>query len=193
MIKRSFPPIADQQALILVLGTLPGEARAAVRGLTDAQLDTPYREGGWSSRQIVHHLADSHMNAFILVFGHPFFALTDDQLLTFRHRLGRLHPLRRYSDEELQELGSAERDVLAASSVGYKSAQELKGKADALVMLPSPMMVPETARLARLASRLPSACFSTSARACIPGLSSARLCAWQKCARYRKRNSLLTG
>jgi hypothetical protein len=43
---------------------LPTLARAAVAGLTDAQLDTPYREGGWSPRQIIHHLADSHLNAF---------------------------------------------------------------------------------------------------------------------------------
>ena len=39
--------------------------RAAVNGLTDAQLDTPYRDGGWTVRQVVHHVADSHMNAYI--------------------------------------------------------------------------------------------------------------------------------
>lgn len=44
---------------------LPAQARAAVAGLDDAALDTPYREGGWSPRQVIHHLADSHMNAFI--------------------------------------------------------------------------------------------------------------------------------
>lgn len=44
---------------------LPQEICEAVEGLDDAQLDTPYREGGWSPRQIVHHLADSHLNAFI--------------------------------------------------------------------------------------------------------------------------------
>ena len=44
---------------------LPGEIEAAVRGLDDRQLDTPYREGGWTVRQVVHHLADSHMNAFV--------------------------------------------------------------------------------------------------------------------------------
>jgi hypothetical protein len=36
-----------------------------VRGLTAPQLETPYRQGGWTVRQVVHHLADSHMNAFI--------------------------------------------------------------------------------------------------------------------------------
>jgi uncharacterized damage-inducible protein DinB len=44
---------------------LPGELRAAVEGLTDQQLGTPYRDGGWSPRQIAHHIADSHMNAVV--------------------------------------------------------------------------------------------------------------------------------
>lgn len=44
---------------------LPQLARAAVAGLDDAQLDTPYREGGWTPRQVIHHLADSHMNAYV--------------------------------------------------------------------------------------------------------------------------------
>ena len=43
---------------------LPVRVRQAVAGLDAAQLDTPYREGGWTVRQVVHHLADSHMNAF---------------------------------------------------------------------------------------------------------------------------------
>lgn len=44
---------------------LPAALRAAVQDLTDAQLDTPYREGGWTVRQVVHHVADSHLNAFV--------------------------------------------------------------------------------------------------------------------------------
>ncbi|MFZ3341628.1 MAG: bacillithiol transferase BstA [Terriglobales bacterium] len=43
----------------------PALLRQAVRGLTDAQLDTPYREGGWTVRQVVHHVPDSHMNAYV--------------------------------------------------------------------------------------------------------------------------------
>lgn len=39
--------------------------RSAVRGLNDAQLDTPYRDGGWTVRQVVHHVADSHANAYL--------------------------------------------------------------------------------------------------------------------------------
>ena len=48
-----------------VIAELPAATRAAVSGLTAPQLDTPYRPGGWSVRQVVHHLADSHMHAFI--------------------------------------------------------------------------------------------------------------------------------
>lgn len=44
---------------------LPGQLKNAVKGLRDAQLDTPYRDGGWTVRQVVHHVADSHMNAYI--------------------------------------------------------------------------------------------------------------------------------
>lgn len=43
----------------------PSRLREAVAGLSDAQLDTPYRENGWTVRQVVHHVPDSHMNAYI--------------------------------------------------------------------------------------------------------------------------------
>jgi uncharacterized damage-inducible protein DinB len=43
----------------------PAQFRRAVTGLTPAQVDTPYREGGWTVRQLVHHLPDSHMNAYV--------------------------------------------------------------------------------------------------------------------------------
>ncbi|MGH9607521.1 MAG: YfiT family bacillithiol transferase [Terracidiphilus sp.] len=52
-------------AHIETLRQLPGRLRAAVAGLDEGQLDTPYREGGWSVRQVVHHLADSHANSYI--------------------------------------------------------------------------------------------------------------------------------
>ena len=44
---------------------LPSLLAAAVKGLTQEQLDTPYRDGGWTVRQVVHHIADSHMNSFM--------------------------------------------------------------------------------------------------------------------------------
>jgi len=45
--------------------TFPGKLRHAIIKLNDAQLDTPYRPGGWTIRQVVHHVADSHMNSLI--------------------------------------------------------------------------------------------------------------------------------
>jgi len=56
---------ATRTAQIETLRRLPERLRAAVAGLNDAQLDTPYRDGGWSARQVVHHLADSHANSYV--------------------------------------------------------------------------------------------------------------------------------
>lgn len=56
---------ASRTTAIDALAAVPQALRQAVAGLTDAQLDTPYRDGGWSPRQICHHVADSHMNSFI--------------------------------------------------------------------------------------------------------------------------------
>ncbi len=47
------------------IAALPASLRQAVHGLSEKQLDTPYREGGWTVRQVVHHVADSHMNAYV--------------------------------------------------------------------------------------------------------------------------------
>ena len=54
---------ADRAALIAAIAETPAWLIAALKGLTPAQLDTPYRPGGWTVRQLVHHIADSHMNA----------------------------------------------------------------------------------------------------------------------------------
>ena len=54
-----------RSAHVHTLRQLPERLRAAVAGLTDQQLDTPYREGGWTLRQVVHHLGDSHANCYI--------------------------------------------------------------------------------------------------------------------------------
>jgi uncharacterized damage-inducible protein DinB len=64
-----FSPSADslpgiRAAQIQTLRQLPERLRAAVAGLSDTQLDTPYREDGWTVRQVVHHLADSHTMAY---------------------------------------------------------------------------------------------------------------------------------
>ena len=50
---------------IEAIAQLPARMRDAVAGLSDAQLDTRYRPGGWTVRQVVHHVADSHMNGLI--------------------------------------------------------------------------------------------------------------------------------
>jgi uncharacterized damage-inducible protein DinB len=50
---------------IETLRLLPERLRAAVSGLNDAQLDTPYRDGGWTVRQLVHHVGDSHVNSVV--------------------------------------------------------------------------------------------------------------------------------
>jgi hypothetical protein len=67
-IGKSTLPDADPATyarLIDEIERLPREFRAAVEGLTDAQLDTPYRDGGWTVRQVAHHVPDSHMNAYV--------------------------------------------------------------------------------------------------------------------------------
>jgi uncharacterized damage-inducible protein DinB len=61
-------------ALIAQIAEAPIKFREAVHGLDDSQLDTPYRPGGWTPRQVIHHLADSHMNSFVRIR----LALTED-------------------------------------------------------------------------------------------------------------------
>jgi hypothetical protein len=55
---------AERRAMIDEIAAAPMHLREAVRGLSETQLDTPYREGGWTLRQVVHHLPDSHVNAY---------------------------------------------------------------------------------------------------------------------------------
>jgi len=56
---------AERQQWLADIEETPARLRAAVAGLTEAQLDTPYRPGGWTVRQVVHHLADSHLNSYV--------------------------------------------------------------------------------------------------------------------------------
>jgi DinB family protein len=67
-------PVMRQQAIASIAET-PARMRTAVKGLNDAQLDTPYRDGGWTVRQVVHHVPDSHLNAYIRLK----LALTEDK------------------------------------------------------------------------------------------------------------------
>lgn len=70
------PPSEEQkQTLMNEIARTPANLRAAVKTLSDSQLDTPYRPGGWTVRQVVHHLPDSHMNSYIRFK----LALTEDE------------------------------------------------------------------------------------------------------------------
>jgi uncharacterized damage-inducible protein DinB len=58
-------PSDDQvRQAITQIGDAPANLRAAVEGLSSQQLDTPYRPGGWTVRQVVHHVPDSHLNSY---------------------------------------------------------------------------------------------------------------------------------
>jgi DinB superfamily len=65
---------ASREAAIRTLTEAPARLSLACAGLSDAQLDTPYRPGGWTVRQVVHHVVDSHINAYLRTK----FALSDD-------------------------------------------------------------------------------------------------------------------
>ena len=66
---------ARRQQWMTEIGAAPAQLRAAVDGLTPAQLDTPYRDNGWTVRQVVHHIPDSHLNAYTRIK----LALTEDE------------------------------------------------------------------------------------------------------------------
>ncbi|HWQ32322.1 MAG TPA: bacillithiol transferase BstA [Blastocatellia bacterium] len=93
---------AQRHALIENIAALPQQLRAAVQGLSAAQLDTPYRPDGWTVRQVVHHVADSHLNSYI----------------RFRWALTEEEPLIKAYDEKawatLPDAGSAAPDVSLA-------------------------------------------------------------------------------
>ena len=74
-IGRFNPGVQDRKRILLDISETPGRRRDAVEGLTESQLDTPYRPGGWTVRQVVHHLADSHMHSYIRTK----FALTQNE------------------------------------------------------------------------------------------------------------------
>jgi hypothetical protein len=57
--------VEERNRRIDEIAATPGRMRKAAAGLNTAQLDTPYRDGGWTVRQVVHHLPDSHMNSYI--------------------------------------------------------------------------------------------------------------------------------
>jgi uncharacterized damage-inducible protein DinB len=58
-------PIAERENAIAQIAATPKRLRDAVAGLSHQQFDTPYRPGGWTVRQVVHHVPDSHMNSYV--------------------------------------------------------------------------------------------------------------------------------
>lgn len=93
---------ADRRGWIGEITALPRLVSAAVAGLDDARLDTPYRPGGWTVRQVVHHLPDSHINSYT------------------RFRLALTEPeptIRPYHEERWAELPDAREGPVALSLV----------------------------------------------------------------------------
>ncbi len=88
---------AARQARIKTISELPQKLRDAVAGLNDAQLDSEYRPEGWTVRQTVHHVPDSHANAFIRFK----LALTEDEPPTIKP----------YFEDRWAELGDAKLPV----------------------------------------------------------------------------------
>jgi hypothetical protein len=62
---KALVPAEARPGLIEQIAAAPGMVGRAIEGLDDRQLDTPYRPGGWTVRQVVHHLPDSHMNSYM--------------------------------------------------------------------------------------------------------------------------------
>jgi uncharacterized damage-inducible protein DinB len=65
----------QKQAYLDDIAQTPAKLREAVKGISDVQLDTPYRPGGWTVRQVVHHVPDSHLNSYVRFK----LALTEDE------------------------------------------------------------------------------------------------------------------
>ena len=82
------------------IAAAPARLREVVRGLSDGQLDTPYRDGGWTVRQVVHHVPDSHLNAYTRFR----LALTEDNPL-----------IKGYDEARWAELSDAKTDPIEPS------------------------------------------------------------------------------
>jgi uncharacterized damage-inducible protein DinB len=75
----------ERQAMIDQIAETPQKMRAAVDGLNEEQLNTPYRPGGWTVRQVVHHVPDSHLNSYVrfklaLTMEHPTIIAYDENV-----------------------------------------------------------------------------------------------------------------
>jgi hypothetical protein len=100
---------ARRAAAIDEIAATPAKLRAAVAGLSESQLDTPYREGGWTVRQVVHHVPDSHLNAYVRMR----LALTEDNPI-----------VRPYQEADWAELADAKSGPIASSQLLLDSLHE---------------------------------------------------------------------
>ncbi|WDL98385.1 YfiT family bacillithiol transferase [Alicyclobacillus sp. ALC3] len=90
---------AEQRAdWVKQIAEAPTELRVAIHGLSSEQLDTPYRTGGWTVRQVVHHLPDSHMNSYIRFK----LALTEDKPIIKPYQEERWAELNDYRDTPIE-------------------------------------------------------------------------------------------
>lgn len=99
----------DRRMYIQQIEEAPAKLRAAVKGLSEKQLDTPYREGGWTVRQVVHHLPDSHLNSYIRFK----LALTEDNPV-----------IKPYDQEKWAELSDAKTAPIEPSLVLFESLHQ---------------------------------------------------------------------
>jgi uncharacterized damage-inducible protein DinB len=91
---------SEKRDLVAEIEGTPDALRKAVRGLSPAQLETPYRDGGWTVRQVAHHLPDSHLNGYVRFR----LALTEDE-----------PTIRPYAEERWAELADAKGADVALS------------------------------------------------------------------------------
>jgi len=97
------------------LERLPADLRAVVTRLDDAQLDTPYRPGGWTVRQVVHHVPDSHLSSLIRFK----WALTEDRLPSNRTTSGRGPPYPTITQYQLATRWTCSTPCTGAGSVSF--------------------------------------------------------------------------
>ena len=146
---RYLPPepisAAHRPEWIEQIARAPAALREAVRGLSDAQLDTPYRPGGWTVRQVVHHVPDSHLNAYTRFK----LALTEDEptikpydtewygqdaaynyacifdYLSHYYDVGRLEPKNRPADDKRKELPASSVAISQINSAALRDCDVL--------------------------------------------------------------------